>query len=103
MQFLHPEDHERTLALRQHALETGEPYENEYRFKDGRTGAYRWFLARAMPVRDEAGQIVRWFGTATDIKEQKRTEEALRQSQERASVLMNSSMIGIIIRCHPEC
>jgi PAS domain S-box-containing protein len=97
IQILHPEDHERTLALRQHSLETGDPYENEYRFQNGQTGAYRWFLARAMPVRDEAGQIVKWFATATDVDEQKRTEEVLRQSQERASVLMNSNMIGIIV------
>ena len=48
-----------------------------------------------MPVRDETGQIVKWFGTCTDIDEQKRIEEALRQSQERASALMNSSIIGI--------
>ena len=58
-------------------------YEYEERLRNGQTGAYRWFLARAMPVRDEAGQIVKWFGTCTDIDEQKRTEEALRQSQER--------------------
>jgi PAS domain S-box-containing protein len=50
-----------------------------------------------MPVRDETGQIVKWFGTCTDIDEQKRTEEALRQSQERTSVLMNSNIIGITI------
>nr|WP_040442367.1 PAS domain-containing protein [Ktedonobacter racemifer] len=42
-------------------------------------------------------QILKWFGTATDIEERKRMEEALRQSQERASVLMNSSIIGIFV------
>jgi PAS domain S-box-containing protein len=50
-----------------------------------------------MPVRDEAGQIVKWFGTNTDIDEQKRIEQALRQSQERARVLMNSNIIGIFV------
>ncbi|HEY4384441.1 MAG TPA: PAS domain-containing sensor histidine kinase, partial [Ktedonobacteraceae bacterium] len=95
-QFVHPEDRERTQTLTQHALETGELYENEGRLSDGR-GGYRWFLARALPVRDEAGQILRWFGTCTDIEEQKRVEEALRQSQERANVLMNSPMIGIVV------
>ncbi|GHO71898.1 hypothetical protein KSC_107900 [Ktedonobacter sp. SOSP1-52] len=50
-----------------------------------------------MPVRDETGQILKWFGTCTDIDDQKRIEEALRESQERASVLMNSSIIGIHI------
>ena len=94
-QFLHPDDYQHTLTVWRHALATGEPYEIEYRLKDGQTGTYRWFLARGTPVRDETGQIVKWFGTCTDIDEQKRTEEALRQSQERASVLMNSSIIGI--------
>jgi PAS domain S-box-containing protein len=70
-------------------------YEHEERLRNGQTGAYRWFLTRTLPVRDETGQVVKWFGTATDIDEQKRTEEALRQSQERASVLMNSNIIGI--------
>jgi PAS domain S-box-containing protein len=95
--FIHPADQEGTRTLWQHALETGDMYEHEERFRKSQTGAYRWFLVRAMPVRDEAGQIVKWFGTATDIDEQKRTEEALRQSQERASALMNSSIIGIFV------
>ncbi|GHO73830.1 hypothetical protein KSD_16010 [Ktedonobacter sp. SOSP1-85] len=96
-QFLHPDDREGNRALLQHALDTGEMYEHEQRLRNSQTGAYRWFLARAMPVRDEAGQIVKWFGTATDIEDQKRIEQALRQSQERASTLMNSSIIGITI------
>ncbi|HEX4713820.1 MAG TPA: PAS domain S-box protein, partial [Ktedonobacteraceae bacterium] len=93
--FLHADDYQRALAAWRHALETGEPHEIEYRLKDGQTGTYRWFLARAMPVRDDTGQIVKWFGTTTDIENQKRMEEALRQSQERAGVLMNSNIIGI--------
>ncbi|WP_338246775.1 sensor histidine kinase [Dictyobacter halimunensis] len=96
-QFLHPEDAERVLTVRAHAFRTGIPYEVEYRLQEGQTGRYRWFLARAMPVRDEAGHIVRWFGTSTDIDEQKRTEEALRQSQECVNILMSSSIIGIAI------
>lgn len=48
-----------------------------------------------MPLRNEAGQLVLWVGTCTDIDDQKRTEEALRQSQERVNLLMNSSIIGI--------
>lgn len=96
-QFLHPEEHETVTAVRTRSLETGEPYEMEYRLREGRTGAYRWFLARGAPVYDEAGQIVRWFGTCTDIEDQKRIEEALRASQERAQALMESSIMGIII------
>ncbi|GHO51216.1 hypothetical protein KSX_93790 [Ktedonospora formicarum] len=96
-QFLHPDDAQRTLKIWHQALAMGEPYEIEYRLKEGQTGAYRWFLTHGVPVRDEGGQIVKWFGTGTDIEEQKRTEEALRQSQEHANTLMNSNIIGIII------
>jgi PAS domain S-box-containing protein len=94
-QFVHPEDIERALMLRHHGLETGEPYEFEYRLRKSQTGEYRWFLARGTPVRDEAGQIVKWFGTSTDIEDQKRTEEALRQSQKRIRALIDSNIIGI--------
>ncbi|EFH88036.1 PAS/PAC sensor signal transduction histidine kinase [Ktedonobacter racemifer DSM 44963] len=95
--FFHPDDREDRQARWQHALDTGAMYEHEGRLRNGQTGEYRWFLTRGVPMRDEAGQIVKWFGTSTDIEEQKRTEEALRQSQKRASVLMNSNMIGINI------
>src|SRR5260221_670799 len=95
-QFLHPEEAEGVVALRHQTLQTGEPYESECRLRNGQTGAYRWFLARGVPVRDEAGQIVKWFATCTDIDEQKRTEEALRQSQERIRALIDSNIIGIV-------
>src|SRR5258708_5408424 len=96
-QFLHPEEAEGVLAFRHQALERGEPFESECRLRNGKTGTYRWFLARGTPVRDETGQIVKWFGTNTDIEEQKRIEEALRQSQARINLLMNSSLIGIFV------
>ncbi|GHO55972.1 PAS domain S-box protein [Ktedonobacter robiniae] len=89
-QYLHPEDTERVLTLRQHSLTTGELFESEHRLKDGQTGAYRWFLARAMPVRNEAGQIVKWFGTCTDIDEQKQTEQRLKESEEQFRVLVET-------------
>ncbi|GLV55820.1 hypothetical protein KDH_26640 [Dictyobacter sp. S3.2.2.5] len=97
LQFVHPEDAARVLALRQHSLETGGRYEIEYRLRNGITGAYRWFLTRALPVRDAAGQIIKWFGTSTDVDDQKRTEEALRQSQARVHALINSNIIGIFV------
>lgn len=95
--FIHPDDQERSQALWRHAMSTGEMYEHEERLRNGRTGEYRWFLTRGAPIRDENGRIVKWFGTLTDIEEQKRTEEALRESQERVNALMNSNIIGITV------
>jgi PAS domain S-box-containing protein len=78
---IHPED------LKQHAEKwrassvSGGPFENEARFRQAADGAYRWFLVRAVPLRDKRGRIVKWYGNATDIEDRKRTEEALRQSE----------------------
>lgn len=72
-QLLHPEDRERARERWAYAVRTGEPYEIEYRFRS-REGHYRWFLGRGLPIRDEAGTIVKWFGTCTDIEEFKRIE-----------------------------
>lgn len=75
--FLHPDDYDRTLAVWQHSLQTGEPYNIEYRFKQTGTDQYHWFLGRAAAIRDSDGQISQWFGTCTDIDEQKQTEATL--------------------------
>lgn len=79
---LHPDDRQRAIDDWNRALSTGEPYEVEYRFR-GRDGDYRWFLARALPVRDEAGHIVRWFGTCTDIEDIKKAARALEEADRR--------------------
>ncbi|GHO56706.1 PAS domain S-box protein [Ktedonobacter robiniae] len=97
LQAIHPDDQQRVLERWQRAVQTGRPYEAEQRLRHGTTREYRWFLVRGVPHRDDQGTILKWFGTATDIEEQKLTEEALRQSQERASVLMNSNIIGIFV------
>ena len=55
----------------------GTPFEAEYRLREAATGEYRWFFARAVPLRDGAGDVVRWFGTCTDIDDAKRAERAL--------------------------
>jgi PAS domain S-box-containing protein len=75
MQILHPHDLGRTMGLRKQTVATGEVFEVEYRFRDT-DGVYRWHLGRAVPVRDSAGEIEFWVGTATDIDAQKRTQQA---------------------------
>jgi hypothetical protein len=75
--YLHPDDIERTQAAWKHSLETGEDYSIEYRFKRAGDGTYRWFLGLAKPIRNDAGEIVRWFGSLTDIQYQKEMEAQL--------------------------
>lgn len=68
--MFHPDDRERAWETWRHSLETGEPYEIEYRLRH-RSGEWRWTLGRALPVRDVDGNILRWMGTCTDIHESK--------------------------------
>ncbi len=70
---LHPEDQQKAIDRWSHSLRTGEPYEVEYRFRSY-AGEYRWFLGRALPVKDDNDQITRWFGTSTDIEDFKQAE-----------------------------
>ncbi|MGL3608596.1 sensor histidine kinase [Rhizobium sp. G187] len=71
----HPEDQPRTWDTWRKSLETGAPYEVEYRLRH-HTGAYRWVIGRAQCVRDDDGDITRWYGTCTDIHDLKVAEEA---------------------------
>ncbi|WP_121968563.1 PAS domain-containing protein [Leptolyngbya sp. BC1307] len=72
--FIHPEDQQRAIDRWNDCVRTGNPYEIEYRCRS-KTEEYRWFLVRALPMRNEAGRIVQWFGTSTDIEDFKRAEE----------------------------
>ncbi len=88
---LHPDDIEQCLKSWSKSVTTGERYDIEYRFKRASDGAYRWHLGRAEPMRDAEGQIVRWFGTATDIHDRRQAAESLRFMSE-ASELLTSSL-----------
>jgi PAS domain S-box-containing protein len=81
-QVLHPADLQRTIEVWHHSLTTGEAYEIEYRLRD-RQGQYRWMLGRALPVRDDAGSVVRWMGTCTEIDEHVKSRETLQQDDRR--------------------
>ncbi|MFW6245363.1 MAG: PAS domain-containing protein, partial [Fibrobacterota bacterium] len=93
--LLHPDDYQRTLEIWHHSLETGEPYSIEYRFRRASDGMYRWFIGRALPVRNSQGEITRWFGTCTEIHDLKEVEEALRLTTERYN-LVNRATNDII-------
>jgi len=85
----HPDDPPACLETWSSALRTGEPYEIEFRLRRACDDAYRWHLVRAMPVKDASGQVLKWFGTNTDITEGKRTEQALRRIEEQLRKAMD--------------
>jgi formate hydrogenlyase transcriptional activator len=73
----HPEDSERTRGEREASLANGVPFETESRARR-KAGQYRWMLIQCNPLRDDAGNVVRWYATATDIEDRKRTEDRTR-------------------------
>ena len=84
MAALVPSDDLRDMAAKwRAAIAAGTPLVAEFRLKHAASGEYRWFLTRSMPVRDADGQVVNWFGTSTDIHDQKSAEAALREADRR--------------------
>ena len=77
--IFHPDDSARAWTAWRASLATGKVYEIQYRLRH-HSGVYRWVLGRALPIRDDAGAITRWMGTCTDIDDQKRAEDELRQA-----------------------
>ena len=77
----HPDHVERVVNRLRQCFETGSPWEDTFPLR-GRDGSYRWFLSRALPIRNEVGDLVRWFGTLTDVTEQIEAEKALRNLNE---------------------
>jgi diguanylate cyclase (GGDEF)-like protein/PAS domain S-box-containing protein len=91
-EVVHPDDFDVCYSTWQQCVRSGSPYEVEYRLRRGSDGDYRWFLARATPVQDAQGQILKWFGTCTDIEEQKHTQQILEeQIRERTEELADTN------------
>jgi len=86
---LHPEDVAATLNAWSHAVATGEPYLVEHRVRRV-DGSYRWFRVSALRVRDPGSQDLRWYGVDIDIDEQKRTDDAVRESEQRLTRLIET-------------
>ena len=92
-EIIHPDDLEGCLAKWTSALQTGDPYDVEYRLR-GKDGGFRWFLGRANPVRDANGEVVKWFGTCTDIESQKQNQQVLEQQiLERTTQLADTNAL----------
>jgi PAS domain S-box-containing protein len=79
---IHPDDRAAIMEKWRSAVTTGRSFEAEARAR-GANGEYRWFLARAEPLRDKSGTIVKWYGTSTDIEDRKRLTETLRESEQQ--------------------
>jgi PAS domain S-box-containing protein len=78
---LHPDHVERVVNRIRQSFDTGTPWEDTFQLR-GRDGTYRWFLSRALPIRNEVGDLVRWFGTNTDVTKRIEAENALRHLNE---------------------
>ncbi len=81
---LHPEDTARCIEIWNRSLRSGEPYEIEFRLLRAKDHTFRWHLGRAVAMRDEAGNIVKWLGTNTDIDDRKQAEQALQEAKAAA-------------------
>ena len=79
MEYIHPEDKEKAVTEWERCVASGANYEAEYRMRS-RDQLYRWFRARAIPIRDQAGEINRWYGTCSDIHDSKLLEQSMRES-----------------------
>jgi PAS domain S-box-containing protein len=88
--FIHPDDQTQMISVWTESIQTGKAYQFEFRLKEAATGHYRWFMAKAVPVRDEAGRLVKWFGATYDIHEQKLIEEILKENEARFRSLANA-------------
>src|SRR5208283_1203765 len=93
---VHPEDLDRHGRKRRESFASGEPFESEARFR-AVDGEYRWFLVRWAPMRDGAGNVLRWYGIAADIEDRKRAEAVLREREAKIRRLVDSNIIGIFI------
>ena len=101
---LHPDDLTRCTDLWNRSVRTGEPYQIEYRLRRA-DGEYRWHLARAQPLRNAESEIVRWFGTCTDIHDQKENERSLtmhmRVLESMREGVSVSNEAGVIVYTNP--
>ena len=93
LQLLHPDDVDSTIRLWRHNTQTGQSHQVTYRLRRA-DGTYRWFDVRGEPLRDSEGGVVQWYGICIDMEDSKRTEEALRQTQERLSIASQVATVG---------
>lgn len=94
---IHPEDVENVVGKWCSSVENGKPFEAEARLRRA-DGEYRLMLLRKVPLRDEAGSIVKWYGSATDIEDRMRAEQELRQAEEHIRAILEYSPNWIFLK-----
>jgi PAS domain S-box-containing protein len=92
---IHPDDSAEHLSKWHWSLATGAPFENEARHRDAH-GAYRWFLVRAVPLHDQHGKVLKWYGTLTDIEDRKRSEQDRERIRERQADLAHENRVSMM-------
>ncbi len=97
MKMIHPADLTRHSEKCHHSLTTGTPFENEVRVRRASDGQYRWFLHRGVAMRDETGNILKWFGTGADIEDLKRAEVKLRQDEQELRRITDAIPLSIVV------
>src|SRR5262249_35998813 len=97
---IHPDDRERLVEEWQSCLASGTPVDTEARIRRF-DSSYRWFLIRANPFMDESDNILKWYGTCTDIEDRKRAEEELRATELDVRSLFDN-MPGFLARTSPD-
>jgi PAS domain S-box-containing protein len=91
---VHPDDLRPMLRGWEQAHADGAPFQCESRLRRAADGEYRWFLTRAVPHRNGEGGIIQWYGTSTDIHEQKQAEQRVRESEKRLQFALDSARMG---------
>jgi len=93
-ELVHPDDLQACKQKWQQALQTGAEFDIAYRLRRTSDGQYRWHLRRAVPLRDSQGQIEKWFGSCTDIEDQKRNQQSLEEEvRQRTQAVVESKAL----------
>jgi len=93
---VHPEDLVRHSEKWRISVATGQLFEDEARFRCAADGEYRWFLVRGVPLRDQHGNIVKWYGTLTDIEDRKRAEQEREKLRELEAGLAHINRVSTL-------
>lgn len=88
LDYIHADDAQEAKGHWSRVLQTGDMYEADYRMR-GKDGQYRWFRARAVPIRDPEGTIIRWYGSCGDIHDSKLLEQSIRDTAARLEKMVD--------------